>query len=151
MAIIFSKVLYPNHSFIYHSHSLSLSLFNQSYPTQPNPLLLLINMKFTFVIAALFAASAIAAPCGRKHVDDVADVPVVDDVPATPAPAPVTEDSHDIEDETKVSSHDEKTQTAVINNNSPDKGNKGSLIGVDVSNLAAGGLLSNTKNEVKQH
>ncbi|CAO3587171.1 unnamed protein product [Absidia cylindrospora] len=110
-------------------------------------------MKFAFVIAALFAASAIAAPCGRKHVDDVADVPVVDDVPdtAAPAPAPVSvQDSHDSSDETNVSNHEEKTQTAVINNNSPEKG-KGSLLNVDVSNLAAGGVLSNTKNEVKQH
>jgi hypothetical protein len=121
-------------------------------------------MKFAFVIAALFVASAIAAPCGKKHVevsvdstDDVVvndpvdaavddssapetDAPALDDTPAalddTPA-APAPESSPDHEDEVKTSEvNNTNEQTAVINNNSGEK-SKGSLFGgLDVSDSA---------------
>ncbi|KAI8343451.1 hypothetical protein BC941DRAFT_482119 [Chlamydoabsidia padenii] len=106
-------------------------------------------MKFTFVIAALFAASAIAAPCGKKHGgDDVAipDAPIPD---APEAPTPDSEDEIKKVSE-KKESHNE--QTAVINNNSPQGSSHGSLIQADVLNNAlAGGVLADTTNQIKQH
>jgi hypothetical protein len=122
-------------------------------------------MKFAFVIAALFAASAIAAPCTRRHVDDdVTDMPAMDEsngMDTTPtnmdtsmddtpvddtndtdtsfdssSPSTSVASTPDTQDEMKTSTDrgdSDNSQTAVINNDSPDKGGKGSLFGLDVS------------------
>ncbi|SAL97802.1 hypothetical protein [Absidia glauca] len=111
-------------------------------------------MKFTFVIAALFVVSAIAAPCGKKHVGDDVAPPSTDDV-ATDLPPSVDshDDNHQDEIKTVIKNKqvEKNDQTAVINQNSPQDGGHGSLIGVNAANnLLAGGILSSSKNEVNQ-
>jgi hypothetical protein len=97
-------------------------------------------MKFAFVIAALFVASAIAAPCGKKHVevsvDNTDDVMVNDPVdaavddssaPETDAPAlddtPAQDDTPAAQDDTPAapapesnSDHEEEVKSSEVNN-----------------------------------
>jgi hypothetical protein len=89
-------------------------------------------MKFTFVIAALFVVSAIAAPCGKKHVGDDVAPPSTTDLPPS---VDSHDDNHQDEIKTVIKNKqvEKNDQTAVINHNSPQDGGHGSLIGVNVS------------------
>lgn len=92
-------------------------------------------MKFTFVIAALFAVSAIAAPCGRKHVGDDVAAPDTGDMGNDFPAVDSHDDNHQDEIKTVIKNKEveKNDQTAVINHNSPQDGGHGSLIGVNVS------------------
>ncbi|KAI8070686.1 hypothetical protein BC940DRAFT_8738 [Gongronella butleri] len=148
------------HPIFFHPHpfQLDLSLFSHSRKSLSNTLI----MKYSLIIAALFAASAIAAPCGhnRNQDDVVPDVPVDVDAPVDvpdvstdvdlpPADLPLPDDS-DVMDEIKTSTPSAKGDQAATINNNVTPPSSGGLLNVNANNLLAGGLLSKTENSVKQ-